>query len=108
MEPLETRFKFQASVARTQMFVSYVDRCRLRDLEVGSDLDHDHGAYSKNGVRPSGQFTINPFAVGDIYVIVIQASLPSIIMLCVSHSLGIWELFTDFHIFTPSMIIISL
>ena len=37
-EPLETRLKFQVGVARTQMFVSFVDRCRIRDLKVQTEI----------------------------------------------------------------------
>ncbi|CAM9767632.1 unnamed protein product, partial [Scytosiphon promiscuus] len=32
-EPLEARLRFQVAVARTQMFVSFVDRCRQKDTK---------------------------------------------------------------------------
>lgn len=37
-EQLEARLKFQKGVARTQMFVSFVDRCRTSDAQVCGNL----------------------------------------------------------------------
>ncbi|CAM9662911.1 unnamed protein product [Pylaiella littoralis] len=35
--PLEERLRFQVRVARTQMFVSFVERCRQKDMQVAEE-----------------------------------------------------------------------
>ncbi|CAM9129630.1 unnamed protein product [Ectocarpus sp. 12 AP-2014] len=39
-EPLEAQLRFQVAVSRTQMFVSFVERCRQKDIsEVGDEVE---------------------------------------------------------------------
>eukprot|EP00903_Cladosiphon_okamuranus_P014764 g13681.t1 len=42
-EPLEARLRFQVGVARTQMFVSFVERCRQRDSKMAEEDEGDEG-----------------------------------------------------------------